>query len=76
MKKFKFNISQSHVASRVVHGPGSMFGEAEALALASSGRFQQAADHVEEHNRLIPPEARRISKVTIDIWRKYEGFVP
>ncbi len=65
----KFYIRQTKVASHTVHGPGSMFGEAEALKLAQQGKFNEAADLIELHNSLIPTGAQRIGQFIVDAWR-------
>lgn len=67
----KFGINQSKVASRVVYGPGSMFGESHVKQLCGMGMYKDAATFAEEHNRQIPPRARRISQGVIDTWRSY-----
>lgn len=67
----KFGINQSKVSSRVVTGPGSMFGESHARQLCQIGMYKDAAAYAEEHNRQIPPQARRISQGIIDTWRSY-----
>jgi len=77
MKKGRqYTISRTKVASRIAHGPGSMFGATEAHALARSGRFEQAAKHAVAHNHALGPRAPSfIDRYIIEQWLSYAGFV-
>jgi hypothetical protein len=68
----RYQISQSKVCKAIVTGPGSLFGESEALAMMRAGQYAKAVAHIEEHNAKIPRESQRIGQATINIWRSYQ----
>ena len=62
----KFFRSQTHVASRVAQGPGSLAFETWPLRLARSGRFAEAAKAAIAHNREVGRHC--IPQFTIMAW--------
>lgn len=65
-------ISQTKVCKAVARGPGSVFGESEALRVAHTGDYKRAADMLEAHYDQLSKQAQRwgLGRVTVQIWRR------